>query len=223
MKAFKKIKSCIWDGQITIFILMVFMMIVALLMSQYKSALYYACREDARQAAYLSADSFLSTYQKVLRDRYEILAVDGGYGQELFLQDVIENQLLQVFERNMQSSMTRNQVGNLALAQEPVFTFLIDGDWEFFLREIGLNRQNNLIEESMDYIVEQWQRQNDAASEVFSQKRQEAEYAKEEFIKNTEEELEQSNQNIQDPRDLLMNIWNQGILKAACPEDFSVS
>lgn len=223
MKVFKKIKSCIWDGQITIFILMVFMMIVALLMSQYKSALYYACREDARQAAYLSADSFLSTYQKVLRDRYEILAVDGGYGQELFLQDVIENQLLQVFERNMQSSMTRNQVENLALAQEPVFTFLIDGDWEFFLREIGLNRQNNLIEESMDYIVEQWQRQNDAASEVFSQKRQEAEYAKEEFIKNTEEELEQSNQNIQDPRDLLMNIWNQGILKAACPADFSVS
>lgn len=223
MKKSKIIKRYIWDGQITIFTLMVFMMIVILLISQYKSALYYACRTDARQAAYLSADGFLSAYQKVLRDRYEILAVDGGYGQEVFLQDVIEDQLLWVFERNMQSSLTKNQVGNFGLAQEPVFTFLIDGDWDFFLREIDLNRKNNLIQESMDYIVGQWQKQNDVAEKEFSKKRQEAEDAKEELIQNTEEELEQTNQNIQDPRDLVMNIWNQGILKAACPEDFSVS
>ena len=75
----------------------------------------------------------------------------------------------------------------------------------------------------MDYIVGQWQKQNDVAEKEFSKKRQEAEDAKEELIQNTEEELEQTNQNIQDPRDLVMNIWNQGILKAACPEDFSVS
>lgn len=211
------------EGQITIFVLLIFMIVVSLLASQYRSALFYACRADAERAARLSVDSFLAAYHRPLKERYEILAVDGGFGQDAFCQEVIESQLLQVFENNMQSSMVKNQTASMELSGEPIFTFLVEGDWELFLREITLNRQETLVIDSVEYIVDQWQKQNDYAYGELEQKRSDAENAEISSDANADDKEEITAENVQDPRDFVMNIWNQGILKAACPGDFDVS
>ncbi len=212
-----------WCGQITIFVLLIFMMVVSVLAMQYKSALYYACRCDADLAARLSVDSFLATYQIALRDRYGILAVDGGYGQSEFLLEEIESNLLTIYNNNVQSSLIRNQIQSVTLENAPIFSYFIDGDWEFLLREIKLNQKEQMMIEGVDYILSQWGFQNNHAEGELKEKRQTAENTNVESGENTEDKKNEAQQEVQDPRDLLMNIWNQGILKAACPSGFTVS
>ena len=50
-----------WDGQVTVFALMIFMVVLSVLIGQYRSALFYACYTDANTAARLSADAFLES------------------------------------------------------------------------------------------------------------------------------------------------------------------
>ena len=212
-----------WSGQITVFVLMIFMLVVSVLAVQYKSALYYACRSDADLAARMSVDSFLATYQVALRDRYGLLAVDGGYGQSEFLQQDMESNLLSIYKNNLQSSLIKNQIQSVTLVNAPIFSYFIDGDWEFLLREIKINQKEQMIIEGVDYILSQWGLQNSKAEGELTQKRQIAENTVVETEQNTEDENNEIQQDVRDPRDLLMNIWNQGILKAACPSGFSVS
>ena len=86
-----------WDGQVTVFALMIFMVVLSVLIGQYRSALFYACYTDANTAARLSADAFLAAYHRELRNCYGILAVDAGCGQKTFNSQKIEQKLLQDF------------------------------------------------------------------------------------------------------------------------------
>ena len=210
-------------GQITVFALLVFMLVASVLTAQYRSALFYAFRSDAALAANLSLDSFLATYQKPLREYYEILAVDGGYGQPVLAQDTIEEQLIRIFNSNLESSMVKNYMDEGVLAESPIFTYLIDGDWDFFVREISLGIQENMVIEGIDYIVEHWKKENNQAQNEYTYKRQVAENTEVENEEGTQDKAEEETSQIQDPRDLIMTIWNQGILKAACPSGFQVS
>lgn len=210
-------------GQITVFSLLVFIVVVSVLISQYKSAVYYACRTDAVDAAHLSVNGFLASYQKPLRDYYGILAVDGGFGQSVFKQDIIEEQLTRDFNDNLQSSMIKKTVGEGFLTENPVFTYFVDGDWDFFEREIFLACQEKTVVEGVDYIVEQWKKQNDQAQGEFNHKKRIAENTEVEIKETARDEIETGTVEIQDPRDLIMSIWNQGILKAACPNGFQIS
>ena len=210
-------------GQITVFALLVFMLVVSVLTAQYKSALFYAFRSDAVLAANLSLDSFLASYQKPLREHYEILAVDGGYGQSVLAQDTIEEQLIRIFNSNLESSMVKKHMDEGVLAKSPVFTYLIDGDWDFFVREISLGTQENMVIEGIDYIVEHWKKENNQAQNEYIYKRQAAENSETENEKDANDTAAEENMEVQDPRDLIMMIWNQGILKAACPNGFQVS
>ncbi len=199
------------------------MLIASLLAAQYRSALFYAIQSDAMQAAHLSADSFLASYQKPLKEYYGILTVDGGYGKKIFAQDLIEKELVKVFDSNLKSSMIKNQIKGCMLAEQPVFTYFIDSNWDFFVREIRLVSQESIQIEGLDYIVEQWKSQKDLAQEEFTYKKQVAENTKVENVENAQDETNETIQEVRDPRDLIMMIWNQGILKAACPKDFHVS
>ena len=190
------------DGQITVFILLVFMLIAGLLAAQYRSALFYAIQSDAMQAAHLSADSFLASYQKPLKEYYGILAVDGGYGQKVFAQDLIEKELIQVFHSNLKSSMIKNQIKGCELAEPPVFTYFIDSDWDFFVREIRLVTQESIQIEGLDYVVEQWKLQKDSAQEEFTYKKQVAENTKVENEQNTQDETNVMVEEVKDPRDI---------------------
>ena len=92
------------EGQVTVFMTLLFLVVVSLLMAQYRSALFYACQADAERAACLSVESFLAGYHRPLRDYYQILAVDGGFGQSAFQEEWLEEQLCSVFEENMKSA-----------------------------------------------------------------------------------------------------------------------
>ena len=151
------------DGQITVFILLVFMLIASLLAAQYRSALFYAIQSDAMQAANLSVDSFLASYQKPLKEFYGLLTVDGGYGQKRFALDMIEEELLQVFNNNLKSSMIKSQIKGCVLAEQPIFTYFIDDNWDFLIREIRLTSQESIQIEGLDYILEHWKSQKDSA------------------------------------------------------------
>ena len=127
-----------WDGQVTVFALMIFMVVLSVLISQYRSALFYACYTDANTDARLSADAFLAAYHRELRNCYGILAVDAGCGQKTFNSQKIEQKLLQDFKRNIEGSLIRTQVELVNFTESPIYTCLIDGDWEFFIRELNL-------------------------------------------------------------------------------------
>lgn len=213
-------KNGYYEGQITVFILLLFMLVVSVFVVQYQSALHFVCRADARRAARMSTDSFLASYQKPLRDRYQILAVDGGFGQKNFQKEVLDSQLLKIFQENMKGSMISGTVGDISLAENPIYTLLIENDWDFFVREISLNRQEAAFDEAVSYILNTWNEKNDAAQITFEQKQNEAENAE------TSSDIDEESSdliNIQDPRESIMALWNQGILKAACPENFEIS
>ena len=211
------------EGQVTVFMTLLFLVVVSLLMAQYRSALFYACQADAERAACLSVESFLAGYHRPLRDYYQILAVDGGFGQSAFQEEWLEEQLCSVFEENMKSAYGGKGAGAVIL-EEPIFTFLIDGDWDFFLREITLNRTEAAVSSGIEYIMEQWKIKNDEASARLNQKREDAAQAAKEPTESGQQNVENSDRKpVTDPRDFVAEIWNQGILAAACPEDFALS
>lgn len=119
------------EGQLTVFMALVFFLVVSLLMAQYRSAVFYVRRADAERAAGLSAESFLAGYSRPLRDYYQILAVDGGFGQDTFQEEMLEEQLRYVFEKNVKAGFGAGNSADTEM-EEPVFTLLIDGDWGFF-------------------------------------------------------------------------------------------
>lgn len=218
------------EGQVTVFMALLFLVVVSLLMAEYRAAVFYACQADSERAACLSVESFLAGYHRPLRDYYQILAVDGGFGQSTFQEERLEEQLRGVFKENMKNSYGR--VGkNVVSLEEPIFTFLIDGDWDFFLREITLNRMEGAVSTGIEYIMEQWKIKNGEASSSLNQKRADAAQAAKEEEAAEGETLEPGQQKtensgkepVTDPRDFVAEIWNQGILAAACPEDFALS
>ena len=144
------------SGQLTVFMALLFMLVVSLLMAQYRSALFYARRADAERAAALSVSSLLAEYQRPLRDYYQILSVDGGFGQDIFQEEILEERLKAVFAENLNSSLGMDSAGEIQM-DEPIFTMLIDGNWDFFLREISLNRTDAMLSEGLEYIIDQWQ------------------------------------------------------------------
>ena len=247
------------DGQVTIFMALLFMIVLSLLVAQYRSALFYARRADAERAAALSVSSLLAEYQRPLRDYYHILSVDGGFGKGVFQEELLEERLQSVFAENLQISPGINAAESIHM-DEPVFTMLIDGDWDFFLREISLNQADALLSDGIEYILEQWRSKKDEEMQDLSQKQMEAEAAaraeaekqppsdaqppndaqpsneaqstNENWPSNgsqpspgtqNETEVQPPPEPVTDPRDFVMEIWNQGILAAACPENFEVS
>ena len=213
------------DGQVTVFMALLFMVVVSLLMAQYRSALFYARRADAERAAALSVSSLLAEYQQPLRDYYHILSVDGGFGQGIFQEELLEEQLLTVFDENLETSLGMNSEGNTHM-DEPIFTMLIDSDWDFFRREISMDWTDALISEGIEYIMSQWQSKKDGEVLELNQKQDEAEAAQAETQGGAAEDGDISADTLEpvtDPRDFVMEIWNQGILIAACPENFTVS
>ena len=198
------------EGQVTVFMTLLFLVVVSLLMAQYRSALFYTCQADAERAACLSVESFLAGYHRPLRDYYQILAVDGGFGQSAFQEEWLEEQLCSVFEENMKSSYGGTGTG-AAILEEPIFTFLIDGDWDFFLREITLNRAETAVSSGIEYIMEQWKIKNDEASASLNQKREKAAQAPKEPTESGQQNVENSDREpVTDPRDFVAEIWNQG-------------
>ena len=219
------------SGQLTVFMALLFMLVVSLLMAQYRSALFYARRADAERAAALSVSSLLAEYQRPLRDYYQILSVDGGFGQDIFQEEILEERLKAVFAENLNSSLGMDSAGEIQM-DEPIFTMLIDGNWDFFLREISLNRTDAMLSEGLEYIIDQWQSKKKEEVLDLSQKQAEAVRSGEGQTggenKNTgaaenEGLSSEPAQPVIDPRDFVMEIWNQGILAAACPATFSVS
>lgn len=210
-----------WDGQVTVFALMIFMVVLSVLIGQYRSALFYACYTDANTAARLSADAFLAAYHRELRNCYGILAVDAGCGQKTFNSQKIEQKLLQDFKRNIEGSLIRTQVELVNFTESPIYTWLIDGDWEFFIRELNLNCQEKLIDQGVEWIAEQWKTNNNQAEKELVEKKKGAEQAENDSNSSSEGELQESG--VSDPREGLMSIWNQGILVAASPSGFKVS
>lgn len=202
------------QGQITIFTLMIFMMVVSVLLGQYGSALGYACQADGKCAARLSLESFLAAYQRPLRDRYHILSVDGGYGTEKFQQEYIEQHIQKLCDENIKSTLTKKLVQSMDM-NNLTFIMLDDGDWSFMLREIQLYAKNDGVIQEIQSFIHQWNSNNKAASSTLQRKQQEV-------IPDAQDgngEIQQ----VRDPRDQLMSIWNKGILNAALPEGYPVS
>lgn len=216
------------EGQVTVFMALLFLVVVSLLMAQYHAAVFYTCQANAERAACLSVESFLAGYHRPLRDYYQILAVDGGFGQSTFQEEQLEEQLRGVFEKNIKDSYGRAGESGASL-EEPIFTFLIGGDWEFFLREITLNRMEAAVSTGIESIMEQWKIKNGEAASSLNQKRADAAQAEREQAEGeTPESGRQNAENsgkepVTDPRDFVAEIWNQGILEAACPENFALS
>lgn len=214
------------SGQVTVFAALLFMVVFSLLAAQYQSALYYMQRASAERAARMSVESFLAGYNRPLRDYYQILAVDGGRGHENFYSEGLKGALEAVFRENLKNIPGAGGETEISM-EEPIYTLFIDGDWDFFLREITLNRKAELTEDFFQLLMEQWNRESDQASGELRQKKEEQRQAEAaESIDGENKETEGKTETeiqITDPRDFIMEIWNQGILMAACPEDYRLS
>ncbi len=221
----KTIKN-FYSGQITVFMLMLFMIVSSVLIAQYHSAVYYACRADSERAGRLSVDSLLAGYVKPLKERYQILAFDGGFGEKEFSQEKINGELLDVYKKNIQSSVDKKNIINSTL-DESLFTMLIENDWRFLLREITLNRVEFVREDGLETLMKMLKDKNNEASDTLQEERQEAERASQEETSESEEDKEdgenEEKEHVDDPRDIVTDIWNRGILYAACPGEYQIS
>lgn len=216
-------------GQVTIFSMLLFMVVLALLLAQFRSAVFYMRRASVERAARLSVESLLAGYNKPLKEYYQILAVNGGFGQAGFQEEKLEEQLEQVFNANLLSSWEFSE--NHGTVEEPIFTPLIGGDWDFFLREICLNRKEAMVDVGTEFVVSKWREENTSAMGDLSQKKEAAQAAVEaessdeveapEDVEGQEES--DATGKVEDPRKFVEEIWNQGILVAACPENYEIS
>ena len=196
------------EGSVTVFGAFMFILVCSVLFAQFHSTVYYMNRADVRRASHLAVESFLAEYCRPLRDGYGILAVDGGYGKKKLQMERIRNDLRDTFERNSGRSSMGLQVG------EPVLTMLIEDDWALFQREISMNMEENVPEEDVRGIMEQW--------ELF--KGQTADGMKEPEESQTVQGAEREpSKAVLDPRQILNDLWGKGILAAACPETFQFS
>lgn len=213
------------------FAALLFMVVLSLFLALFQSAQVYLHRADAQRAARASVMSFLAGYCRPLKEEYQILALDGGYGSGSFREGALEDLLEKTFKANYGSDHVT--------MEEPQFIMLIGGDWELFLREITLGRMTTFADEGLDGLIELWRGNLDLqnselegqiaadggmtineANEAALQKREEAVQDGEDT--GTEENSGEG-QEIHDPREGITQIWHQGVLAAACPGDFSVS
>lgn len=218
-----KSENWVTQGEITVFSALLFLVVLSLLMVQFRSAIFYMRRMSAERAAKISVDSFLAEYNRPLKDYYQILAVDGGFGQVQFQEEQLEKQLERTFLDNFKSTWSLNTKG--VTIDEPLFTMLVDGGWDLFAREICMNREEAAAEASAELILKQWRGEKIEASEELKEKVEEAENIEVLESSSAEEtnREEQPENKVEDPRNYLTEIWNQGILVAACPENFNIS
>ena len=213
-------------GQVTVFAALLFMVVFSLLAAQYRSALYYMQKASVERAARLSAESFLAGYNRPLRDYYQILSVDGGRGSDRFYAREMEEELVSVFRENLKEVPGMGQGMETGL-KEPVYMLFIDGDWDFFVREITLNRRAELTGGFFEILIGQWKEENGQASAELRQKQEiekQAEVPETGGVTDEEAGTEaDQGEPVTDPRDFIEELWNRGILTAACPENYPLS
>lgn len=217
-------------GEISVFAALLFVVVLGLFMALFQSAQVYLRRGDAERAARASVMSLLAGYCRPLKDEYQMLALDGGYGSSQFREAALESTLENTFKANYgQGQVTMD---------EPQFVMLIGADWELFLREITIGRMTNLASDGLEGLIGLWRGNLDAQSadlmgqmaadggvtvnEANAQavaQREEVQALNGEVFEDEQTPAEK----IHDPREGVTQIWNQGVLAAACPGDFSVS
>ncbi len=175
--------------------------------------------------------SLLAGYCRPLKEEYEILALDGGYGSSSFREGALESCLENTFKANYGND-------NVTM-DEPQFVMLIGADWELFLREITMGRMTVLADDGIDGLINLWRGSLDAESaeingQLAADGGRTVSEAMEEVVSQTEmsvgedgeggsDESVINDQEIHDPREGVTQIWQQGVLAAACPGNYAVS
>ncbi len=213
-------------GEISVFAALLFCVCLGLFTALFYSANVYLRRGNAERAARASVMSLLAGYCKPLKEQYEILALDGGYGSSSFKEGALESSLESTFKLNYGEDDVS--------MDEPQFVMLIESDWELFLREITMGRITTAADNSIEGLMALWKgnldNQNSELSDqmiadngiTVNEANAEAVLQKEEE-ENDQDENEVQEQVVHDPREGITQIWNQGVLVAASPEDFAVS
>lgn len=199
-------------------------------MALFQSAQVYLRRGHAQRAARAAVMSLLAEYCRPLKDEYQILAMDGGYGSSNFREAALESCLENTFKANYgKDDVTMD---------EPQFVMLIGADWELFLREITMGRITTIASDGLEGLLDLWRGNLDAqyldlAGQMAADGGMTVNEANAQAIQKREEEIAQGEdaytadetdlQDIHDPREGVAQIWNQGVLIAACPDDFAVS
>ena len=88
-------------GNVSIFLALLFPLVLALLLTLLESARYGGIRLQAESAGNAAVDSVMAGYNRTLLDRYGLLFYDGGKGTGLISFEDLEEEFTEYFRRNM--------------------------------------------------------------------------------------------------------------------------
>ena len=88
-------------GNVSVFLALLFPLVLALLLTLLESARYGGLRLQSRNAGNAAADSVLAGYNRTLLSRYGLLFYDGGMGSGLISFEDLEEEYTEYFRRNM--------------------------------------------------------------------------------------------------------------------------
>ncbi len=121
-------------GNVSIFLALLFPLVLALLLTLLESARYGGLRLQAESAGNAAADSVMAGYNRTLFDRYGLLFYDGGKGTGLISFEDLEEEYAEYFRRNMPDSSRSLFKSTLSEVKTADIVAATDYNGEVFIR-----------------------------------------------------------------------------------------
>ncbi|MBQ7600599.1 MAG: hypothetical protein IJU49_00315 [Lachnospiraceae bacterium] len=123
-------------GNVSIFLALLFPLVLALILTLLESARYGGLRLQAKNAGNAAADSVLAGYNRTLLDRYGLLFYDGGKGCGLISFEDLEEEYSACFTRNLPEEYGSGSLFRSTLSEAKVADLVTATDYngEVFIR-----------------------------------------------------------------------------------------
>lgn len=193
-------------GEITVFLCLVFLVMISLIGALVESVSIHLARSDRRMRLEMSLQSVFAEYDKTLLEQYEIFALDGTYKTERY-----EERLLLDRIAYYGGEETQNQVHSVE--------FLSDNNgMPFYRGAVQYVRNQYGLKENAEESEGQWKDAMEK-SKTYLEEMELAQKQMEEKLQETEESLPQED----NPLVAMEEVKKQGLVKTVLPKDKDVS
>ena len=123
-------------GNVSIFLALLWPLVLALLLTLLESARYGGLRLQTKSAGNAAADSVLAGYNRTILDRYGLLFYDGGMGSGLISFEKMEEEYATYFDRNMPEKNGSGSLFRSTLSEAKIADLVTATDYngEVFIR-----------------------------------------------------------------------------------------
>lgn len=210
------------QGQITVFLAFVTLIVLSLLMVTLESARMRICRGKEKAAAMLSIEAALAGYNVPLKERYGIFAVDGN-GRDL------QEDIRLYAQNNLRGGLFSGELTAIYLSQckllsDDAFMPLKKEIVQYMKVNKSITSVKDILKKLNTGSLSELETKKTALSQSLAGEAKAAEIAAEAAAseaETTEKETEASMP--EDPREGVSGLLKQGILKLVLPAGFQVS